>query len=166
MKDPEIEIAGYVPGSIGRVAEMHANYYSKNWGFDLFFEAKVASELAEFLGRLGEGRDGFWTALSKNRVVGSIAIDGSMAEINGAHLRWFVVDGEWRGYGLGNLLLKKALDFSSQAGHKRIYLWTFSGLDPARHLYEKFGFRLVEEHVGVQWGKEVNEQKFQLDIQS
>jgi GNAT superfamily N-acetyltransferase len=164
VKGPEIEIAGYVPGAIGRVTEMHAKYYSENWEFDLFFEAKVASELAEFLGRIDEGRDGFWTALSKDTVIGSIAIDGSMAEINGAHLRWFIMDGEWRGHGLGNLLLKRALDFSFSAGHKRIYLWTFSGLDPARHLYEKFGFRLVEENPGVEWGKEVKEQKFQLDI--
>ncbi|MFC1884918.1 GNAT family N-acetyltransferase [Thermodesulfobacteriota bacterium] len=165
MKDSAIDIAGYVPGSIGRVTEMHAKYYSENWGFDLFFEAKVASGLSEFLGRLDESRDGFWTALSKKRVVGSIAIDGSVAKSDGAHLRWFITDGEWRGHGLGHLLLKKALDFSSGAGHRRIYLWTFFGLDPARHLYEKFGFRLVEEHMGMQWGKEVKEQKFQLDIQ-
>jgi len=28
---------------------------------------------------------------------------------------------------------------------KRLYLSTFAGLDPARHLYEKFGFVLGEE---------------------
>jgi hypothetical protein len=39
-----IEIAGYVPGGIGRVTELHATYYHQEWGFGLFFEAKVATE--------------------------------------------------------------------------------------------------------------------------
>jgi GNAT superfamily N-acetyltransferase len=155
---------GYIPGAIGRVTEMHAKYYSENWGFGLFFESKVASEISEFLNRLRKGQDGFWTLISGNRVVGSVAIDGSKADLEGAHLRWFIIDNKWKGLGLGGRLLKKSLDFSAAAGHRRIYLWTFSGLNPARHLYEKFGFRLVEEKEGLQWGKEVKEQKFQLDI--
>ena len=164
LNNSPLEIAGYVPGAIGRITEMHAEYYSVNWGFDLFFESKVASGLSEFLSRFKEGQDGFWTVLSRRRVVGSVAIDGTKADIDGAHLRWFIVDNEWRSQGLGSLLIKNALDFSLATGHKKIYLWTFSGLDPARHLYEKFGFRLVEEHKGMQWGKQVIEQKFQLDI--
>jgi hypothetical protein len=47
-------IRGYVPGSLGRVAELHGTYYHKDWGFGLFFEAKVAAELAAFLGRYDE----------------------------------------------------------------------------------------------------------------
>jgi hypothetical protein len=50
MSDVEI-VRGYVPGSIGRVAELHGTYYHDHWGFGLFFEAKVASELSAFLGR-------------------------------------------------------------------------------------------------------------------
>ena len=163
MKNTSIEIGGYVSGAIGRVTEMHAEHYSENWGFDLFFESKVASELSSFLLGLREGRDGFWTALLKDNVVGSVAIDGGRAETEGAHLRWFIVGDEWQGRGAGSLLLKSAIDFSINAGYGRVYLWTFSGLDPARHLYEKFGFHLVEEHAGMQWGKEVKEQKFELN---
>ena len=49
---PDVEIlGGYIPGSLGRVAELHGMYYQQHWGFGLFFEAKVATELAEFLGR-------------------------------------------------------------------------------------------------------------------
>ena len=46
------EIKGYVPGTIGRIAELHALYYSREWGFGKFFEAKVATELSEFVSRL------------------------------------------------------------------------------------------------------------------
>jgi hypothetical protein len=49
-------------------------------------------------------------------------------------------------------------------GYGQIYLWTFAGLDPARHLYEKAGFTLVKERTGRQWGTEVEEQRFELYI--
>ena len=41
-------------------------------------------------------------------------------------------------------------------------LWTFAGLDAARRLYERAGFRLAEERRGTQWGIEVTEQRFEL----
>jgi hypothetical protein len=45
------------------------------------------------------------------------------------------------------------------------YLWTFQGLDAARHLYEKFGFKLVKTRSGTQWGKRVVEQRFECSFQ-
>lgn len=89
---PDIEIAkGYTPGAIGRVAELHGTYYHKQWGFGLFFEAKVATELVEFLGRYDDARDGFWIASFERPVEGSVTIDGLHAEDEGAHLRWFIM---------------------------------------------------------------------------
>jgi hypothetical protein len=41
-------------------------------------------------------------------------------------------------------------------------LWTFEGLNAARHLYEKHGFRVTRQQLGNQWGSEVNEQRFEL----
>ena len=75
----QVEIKGYIPGAIGRIAELHAQYYSREWGFGKFFEAKVATELAEFVSRLDEAQDGLWTACIDNRVEGGIAIDGVKA---------------------------------------------------------------------------------------
>lgn len=155
---------GYIPGSIGRVAELHGTYYHQHWGFGLFFEAKVATELAAFLGRYDEQRDGFWTALVGTRIEGSISIDGAHSAAEGAHLRWFILSDELRGKGAGNQLMNTAMEFCRRCGYKRVYLWTFEGLNPARHLYEKNGFKLVEQHKGSQWGREVNEQRFDLEL--
>jgi GNAT superfamily N-acetyltransferase len=80
----------------------------------------------------------------------------------GAHLRWFITAPTARGCGLGNALLRNALDFCALRNYRRVYLWTFQGLDAARHLYEKFGFGLVHESRGSQWGTEVTEQRFEL----
>jgi GNAT superfamily N-acetyltransferase len=161
----EVEIVkDYIPGSIGRVAELHGTYYHHHWGFGLFFEAKVATELAEFLRRYDEKRDGFWTATLEGRVEGSITIDALHVESEGAHLRWFIVSDALRGRGIGNRLINSALDFCRDRGYRRLYLWTFEGLHPARYLYEKSGFKLVEQRRGIQWGTEVNEQQFLLQL--
>ena len=160
-----VEIArGYIHGCIGRIAELHGTYYHDHWGFGLFFEAKVATELSKFLGRYNEKRDGFWTASLEDRVEGSITIDGIHAESEGAHLRWFIISSKLRGHGVGNTLMEKAVDFCKSSNYYRVYLWTFDGLHAARHLYEKFGFRLMEQHEGTQWGAKVKEQKFILNL--
>jgi len=161
----DIELTrGYIPGSIGRVIELHGTYYHEHWGFSVFFEAKVASGLAEFLGRYNEKRDGFWTASLEGHIAGSITIDGIRPGVEDAHLRWFIVSDASRGRGIGARLISTAVDFCRSTGYRKVYLQTFEGLHAARHLYEKSGFRLVEEHIGTQWGKEVNEQRFELRL--
>jgi hypothetical protein len=42
-----------------------------------------------------------------------------------------------------------------------VYLNTFKGLDAARALYDRAGFRLVAEATGSTWGREVTEQRFE-----
>jgi len=157
-------IKGYIPGSLGRVTELHGTYYHTHWGFGLFFESKVATELAAFLSRYDEEKDGFWAAQAGEHIEGSITIDGLHAANEGAHLRWFIMSDGLRGKGVGNQLMNTAMEFCRSRGYKRVYLWTFEGLNPARHLYEKNGFRLVEQHKGSQWGREVNEQRFELEL--
>lgn len=43
-------------------------------------------------------------------------------------------------------------------------LANLKGLDAAQHLYIKYGFDLKVERIGSQWGKEVNEQRYELVI--
>lgn len=161
----EIIIAkNYIPGSLGRVAELHGAYYHKHWGFGLFFESKVAVELSEFLKRYDQSRDGFWTALVDGRVEGSIAIDGMHGQREGAHLRWFIMSDALRGKGAGHQLIETAIGFCRNNGYNKVYLWTFEGLGAAKHLYEKVGFSLVEERKGNMWGTEVNEQMFECSL--
>ncbi|MBN2810235.1 MAG: GNAT family N-acetyltransferase [Deltaproteobacteria bacterium] len=163
---PEIRIeSGYRPGAIGRVAELHSLYYHEHWGFELYFEAKVATELSAFLQRYDQNRDGFWLARQNGRIEGSVAIDGIDADNKGAHLRWFIISDQLRGQGVGRKLLEKALVFCKTQNYTKVYLQTFAGLTAARHLYEESGFKLVKEQNGKQWGTAVNEHFFVLEIQ-
>lgn len=155
-------IAGYVPGSIGRVTELHAAYYSQKWDFGLYFEAKITAELAEFMQSFDPVQDGFWVVVADGRIMGSIAIVGEKSSPRSARLRWYILSPECQGRGLGKLLMSEALNFCRQASFDRVYLSTFAGLDAARHLYETAGFRLIEEQEGAHWGKTVSEQTFEL----
>jgi len=162
VKAAQIKLTGYYPGAIGQVTRLHSVYYNDNWGFDLSFEAQVAQELAEFLVRYRPERDLFLAARAQAELAGSIAMDGGLGPGQGVRLRWYIVDPRFQGQGIGNRLLGAALDFCRRAGHRRIFLWTFAGLDRARRRYEQVGFTLVEEHRVAQWGSKITEQKFEL----
>lgn len=159
-----VSVAGYYPGCLGRITEVHATYYHEHWGFDVSFETQVGREISDFMERFQPDRDGIWIAAVDGTFAGAIAIDGAGHGDEGARLRWFIVDSPHQGLGIGQILITKALDFCRAAGHKRIYLWTFEGLDQARLLYERAGFVLDEEHEVEQWGTQINEQKFVLDL--
>jgi len=155
-------VCGYVPGAIGTITELHGTYYGRHWGFGLYFESKVATEMSEFLVRFDSAHDGFWVQSMGAKIVGGVAIDGKESAALGARLRWFIVDPEYQGQGLGKTLLTEAIDFCRKIRFRRVYLHSFAGLDPARHLYEKFGFVLCEEHEDNTWGKKMTEQTFEL----
>lgn len=153
-------VQGYLPGMIGRIAEMHGSYYAREHNFGRFFEAKVASGLAEFSGRLDKPCNQIWLAVLNDRIVGSVAIDGEDLELGEAHLRWFIIDDGCRGHGAGKKLLNEAILFCDSVGFSAVHLWTFNKLTTARRLYESFGFMLAKEWEGDQWGSLITEQQF------
>jgi GNAT superfamily N-acetyltransferase len=165
-------VEGAIPGALDRVVAMHAGYYGREHGMGEVFERKVAEGLREFLPRALRPRNRLWLATTVNpfdqagqtrqngQIVGSIAIDGEDLGAGQAHLRWFILDDGCRGQGVGAALLRNAVEFVEAAGFDRTVLWTFKGLDAARHLYEREGFLLVEEYAGAQWGVSLMEQRF------
>ncbi|SIS36839.1 helix-turn-helix domain-containing GNAT family N-acetyltransferase [Insolitispirillum peregrinum] len=162
-KDDIYIVAGYVPGIVGSVTEMHARFYSNHSNFGQFFESQVARGLAEFVGRLNNPCNNIFSALKSDRIVGSISVDGENLGDGKAHLRWFILDDGCRGGGIGRQLLRSALEFVDKNGFDSTQLWTFKGLDVARRLYESSGFVLVNEQHGDQWGSPVVEQHFKRE---
>ena len=158
---PPIHIeTGYAPGLVGRGTALHAAYYARAAGFGQPFEAGVASGLAEFSGRLDRSGNQVWRAMLGKDIVGMVALDGEGLGAGIGHLRWYIVADAARGRGVGRRLLDAAVGFGDAQGLAEIHLWTFRGLDAARHLYETAGFVLVEERAGHRWGPEVLEQRF------
>lgn len=150
---------GYRCGALGSIVAMHARYYHAHAGFGAFFERQVATGLADFLGRLSQPGNQLWLALRDGRIIGSLVIAAEPDAPGQAQLRWFILNEEARGSGLGRRMMEQAMAFCDQQ-RLAVRLWTFQGLLAARHLYEAFGFVLSEERPGARWGEQVVEQCF------
>jgi len=158
-------IAGFQPGFLGRISQMHGEYYAKAWGSGPGFEALMARELGEFFERYDPARDLLLTAHVEGQLVGSIAIDGSQEERPGeARLRWFLLDEAFQGRGIGRHMLERSLDFCRRQGFSTVYLWTVEGLAPSRHLYEQAGFRVVERFIDSRYTVEHTQLRFELPL--
>jgi ribosomal protein S18 acetylase RimI-like enzyme len=92
------------PGDIGLLIYLHGVLYAREYKLDHTFEGYVAAGLGEFAKSYDERRDRLWLAEEGGRIVGSIAIVGQTD--GAAQLRWFLVDPEARGVGLGRRLLQ------------------------------------------------------------
>jgi GNAT superfamily N-acetyltransferase len=142
----------YQPGAIGRIITLHADFYSKLVGFGLPFEAKVARELTDFCERYDADRDGLWLATENGNIEASIAIDGSKAQTEGAHLRWFIASNATRGSGIGSELITAALQFCKSRHYKSVYLKHLCRLRRRTALVRKAWFysraRAARHHVG------------------
>ena len=158
---------GYRPGTIGRIAQMHAVYYAREWGLGAFLEAKIAREAASFIGRYDSDTDLLLLALNGEVIAGSIIVDlndPTSKDVEdgdcGAHIRWFIVDDSIRGTGMGRKMMQRAVDHIDGFAAGKAWLTTFAGLDAARRLYEDFGFRLARERQDHTWGDPVHEQLY------
>jgi GNAT superfamily N-acetyltransferase len=158
----DVTLRGYKAGDVGRITRSHAEYYHLNWQFDASFEAERAKELADFISEFDKKADALWVAEHEGNFAGSIAIEGKDEDASAARLRWFIVEPDWQGKGIGQKLIEQALSFCRERKYKKVILWTFAGLDPARVIYERAGFRLVEATPKKIWGRSITEQKFEM----
>lgn len=152
------------PGDIGYITYRHAMFYSRAYGFDVTFDAYVASGLAGFVNQYDPEKEHLWVVDTDMKCVGSIAI--VKADENTAQLRWFLVEQEVRGKGLGNRLLHEAVEFSKCHNYRKIILWTVSNLKAARQLYERAGFQVTASKTHQIWGQELTEEKWELELKS
>ncbi len=81
---PQIDIAaGYRPGIIARITEMHALYYARTRVSASRSKPWLPPASRIFLGAFGNTENDIWVASDGRRIVGSIAIDGE--DMGGRH---------------------------------------------------------------------------------
>ena len=148
------------PGEAGEVAARHMELYEKEYGLDKTFEHYLFDGITKFLKNRDAGRAQMWIAEHNGRIVGSVAID--RFDEKTAQLRWRLVNNEFRKLGIGKMLMDKAMEFSRTNLYHRVFLWTFSSLRTARHLYELYGFSPTEEVKHTRWGQKIVEERWDI----
>ena len=109
-----------------------------------------------------EEKENVWVIDSNGLLKGSIGIVKVSDDI--AQLRWFLIEPDQRGRGLGKRLIQKAIEFSKDKNYKTIILWTNTSLYAARKLYESFGFNITEVKNSLLSNQEMVEEKWELKI--
>ena len=153
------------PGDLGAIIAHHGAVYAREYGVDSTFEAMVAEGVAA-AGKRGFPRpgEGIWIVELDGRHAGSLAVTDEGGGL--AMLRWFVLDPELRGQGLGRRLVAELLEQARDSGYERIALETFSDLRAAAHLYRSFGFETLWAQTGPRWGREeIVYQRYELTFQ-
>jgi len=150
------------PGDIGYVIYLHGVLYSKEYGYGLQFESYVAKGLSEFYEKYDPKRSRVWVCEHNERMIGFLLL---MDRGDAAQLRYFLIDPEYRGIGLGAKLLNLYMDFLHARGYKASYLWTTHELSTAAFLYKQLGFQLTEEKESTAFGKPLREQRYDLKLQ-
>ena len=146
-------------GDIGYVTYMHGTLYSREYDYGLQFESYVAKGLCEFYEKYDPKRNRVWVCEHNDRMIGFLLL---MDRGNAAQLRYFLIEPEYRGIGLGSKLLAFYMDFLHQCGYQASYLWTTHELSTAAALYRRQGFRLTEEKESISFGKPLREQRYDL----
>ena len=140
------------PGDLGWVVHQHGVLYAREYGWNVEFEALVASVVADFGKQHDPACERCWFAEIDGRIAGTIFLVKNTDEIG--QLRLMLVEPEARGHGIGTRLIAECLGFACDAGYRTVKLWTNSVLVDARRLYQKAGFRLVESEPYQAFGKD------------
>ncbi|HET7062958.1 MAG TPA: bifunctional helix-turn-helix transcriptional regulator/GNAT family N-acetyltransferase [Rudaea sp.] len=157
-----VVLRSHRPGDIGMVAQRHGELYAQEYGWDERFEALVAGILARFIENFKAERERCWIAERDGQFLGCVFVVEKDADT--AQLRMLLVEPAARGLGLGKQLVAECVRFARSKRYRRMVLWTNSVLDAARHVYESFGFRLVEQGKHSAFGKDLVEQTWELDL--
>ena len=140
----EYTVRPYRKGEEVYVADAQRRIYSEEyrWG-DAFirYAVKVAMDFAE---KEKNDREELWVAYADGKLVGCIMLCETDDPTVG-QLRLFLVEKEYRRYGIGGALIKALMEKAKEAKYEELILWTASPLTAAIRHYERLGFRVTEE---------------------
>jgi DNA-binding MarR family transcriptional regulator/N-acetylglutamate synthase-like GNAT family acetyltransferase len=151
-----------VPGELGWVVKRHGEIYTAEYGWNAEFEGLVAEIVGRFAGSHDPLLERCWIAELRGEPAGSIFLVKDTAKV--AKLRLLLVEPWARGHGVGGRLVDACLAFARHAGYRKVRLWTNAELHAARRIYERAGFRMVDESRAHRFGLDQVFQTWELHL--
>lgn len=159
---PDVRLRDLQVGDMGHIASRHGVLYAQEHGFDDSFEPLVAQILLDFLRKRRPQIERAWIAARGDQILGSVFCVHVSDET--AKLRLFYLEPEARGLGLGRKMLQACIGFARAAGYRRLVLWTHQSHEAACSLYRKAGFAMVSESPVHNYGQDLVEQEWQIEL--
>jgi DNA-binding MarR family transcriptional regulator/GNAT superfamily N-acetyltransferase len=159
---PDVALRDPAPGDWGWVIERNGALYAAEHGFDSSYEALVAQIVADYLDKHDPERERAWIAELNGERVGAIFC--VRKDEMTAKLRLLHVEPSARGAGVGSVLVEECVRFARSVGYREMELWTVSLLAPARRIYQRAGFTLVEEDTAQRFGHLLTGQTWRLTL--
>lgn len=159
---PVVTLRSHRPGDMGWVIAAHGRIYATEFGWDHTFEAMVADIAAAFLRDFDPEWEHCWMAEIDGVPVGSVTVVRKSPEE--AQLRLLIIDPSARGLRLGERMVEECIRFATAKGYGKLVLWTNDSLHAARRIYQKAGFRLVEEEPHHSFGVDLVGQNWELGL--
>ena len=162
MNKPTITLRTPQTGDMGWVVQQHGEIYWREYGWDGRFEALVLKIVSDIVKKWQPAHEKCWIAeVDEVRAGSAFVVRKSKTT---AQLRLLILTPDARGLGLGGRLCDECIAFARATGYKKMVLWTNSGLQAARAIYLKRGFKLIKSESYEGFGHDLVGETWELTL--